>query len=105
MMKKILSLVLCLAMAISVAGCAQPGNSDPEPVTTPDGGNTPATTDEPSATENPEESPYVEDATFRYLYASEISTMNYLETGTTAVFKPAANFVDTLIVFDEYGVV
>lgn len=105
MMKKILSLVLCLAMAISVAGCAQPGNSDPEPVTTPDGGNTPATTDEPSATENPEESPYVEDATFRYLYASEISTMNYLETGTTADFKPAANFVDTLIEYDEYGVV
>ena len=43
--------------------------------------------------------------TFRYLYASEISTMNYLETGTTADFKPAANFVDTLIEYDEYGVV
>ena len=104
-MKKILLFTLCLAMLLSVVGCAVPGSSEPTPpATEPDASAAPSTPDE-TEPENPEESPYVEDATFRYLYASEIGTMNYLKTSTTADFKPAANFVDTLIEYDQYGVV
>ena len=104
-MKRILLFTLCLAMLLSVVGCAVPGSSEPTPpATEPDPSAAPSTPDETDPA-NPEESPYVEDATFRYLYASEIGTMNYLKTGTTADFKPAANFVDTLIEYDQYGVV
>lgn len=41
---------------------------------------------------------------YRELYDMEITTMNYLVTSTHVEFKPAANFVDTLIAYDQYGV-
>lgn len=97
-MKKILAIVLCLVMVLGVVGCQSntPADTD-EPKQTNDN-NTPANTDAPQTSGEPaEESPYVEDATFRYLYPSEISTLNYLATSSTVDFKPASNFVDTLI--------
>ena len=105
-MKKILAIVLCLVMVLGVVGCQSntPADTD-EPKQTNDN-NTPANTDAPQTSGEPaEESPYVEDATFRYLYPSEISTLNYLATSSTIDFKPASNFVDTLIEYDQYGVV
>ena len=105
-MKKILAIVLCLVMVLGVVGCQSntPADTD-EPKQTNDN-NTPANTDAPQTSGEPaEESPYVEDATFRYLYPSEISTLNYLATSSTEDFKPASNFVDTLIEYDQYGVV
>ena len=105
-MKKILAIVLCLVMVLGVVGCQSntPADTD-EPKQTNDN-NTPANTDAPQTSGEPaEESPYVEDATFRYLYPSEISTLNYLATSSTVDFKPASNFVDTLIEYDQYGVV
>ena len=105
-MKKILAIVLCLVMVLGVVGCQSntPATTD-EPKQTNDN-NTPANTDAPQTSGEPaEESPYVEDATFRYLYPSEISTLNYLATSSTVDFKPASNFVDTLIEYDQYGVV
>ncbi|MDD5938611.1 MAG: peptide ABC transporter substrate-binding protein [Clostridiales bacterium] len=41
---------------------------------------------------------------FRELYDVEVTTLNYLYTSTQVEFRPAANFVDTLIAYDEYGV-
>ena len=69
-MKKILVIVLCLVMVLGVVGCQSntPADTD-EPKQTNDN-NTPANTDAPQTSGEPaEESPYVEDATFRYLYA------------------------------------
>lgn len=68
-MKKILAIVLCLVMVLGVVGCQSntPADTD-EPKQTNDN-NTPANTDAPQTSGEPaEESPYVEDATFRYLY-------------------------------------
>lgn len=42
---------------------------------------------------------------FRKLYSSEFTTMNYLTTGTQAEQAVAANCVDGLIEYDKYGVV
>jgi oligopeptide transport system substrate-binding protein len=39
------------------------------------------------------------------VYSGEITTLNYLVTSTTLEFALAANLVDTLIDYDEYGVV
>lgn len=105
-MKKILAIVLCLVMVLGVVGCQSntPADTD-EPKQTNDN-NTPANTDAPQTSSEPAgESLYVEDATFRYLYPSEISTLNYLATSSTVDFKPASNFVDTLIEYDQYGIV
>ena len=41
---------------------------------------------------------------YNTVYSGEITTINYLVTTSTAEFSLAANFVDTLIDFDSYGV-
>lgn len=43
------------------------------------------------------------DSVFRTLYASEITTLNYLYTATTNEFALAANVIDTLVEYDKYG--
>ncbi len=40
---------------------------------------------------------------FSYLYSIEITTMNYLKTSTTVNMKASPNFVDTLVSYDQYG--
>ncbi|MBQ8655037.1 MAG: peptide ABC transporter substrate-binding protein [Clostridia bacterium] len=44
-----------------------------------------------------------EDAAYRTLYSSEISSLNYLTTATTSEFAVAANVIDTLVEYDKYG--
>ncbi|MFI3237278.1 MAG: peptide ABC transporter substrate-binding protein [Lachnospiraceae bacterium] len=44
-----------------------------------------------------------EESVYRTLYSSEISTMNYLTTGTISNQAVAANTVDTLIEYDNTG--
>lgn len=78
MKKRLLALTLAMAMCFGLAACGGSGSG---------GGDT---TDEI--------------VTYRELYESEVTTMNYLYTATTIEFKPAANFVDTLIAYDNYGV-
>ena len=41
--------------------------------------------------------------TYRDLYESEVTTLNYLYTSTTNEFRTSANFIDTLIAYDAYG--
>ena len=47
---------------------------------------------------------YSEDQEYKNTYSGEISTINYLVTSTTSEFGLAANFVDTLVDYDKYGV-
>lgn len=112
MKKKVLILLVCVMIVLNFVGCS--GKSDTTQPNTDSSATTPVV--EPSSTEpvaepasteavvEPVDDKYVEDGTFRYLYSSEISTMNYLKTGVTAEIKSSANFVDTLIEYNEYGI-
>ncbi len=42
-------------------------------------------------------------STYRYLYSGEVTTLNYLVTGNTNEMSEAANFIDCLVEYDEYG--
>ena len=42
--------------------------------------------------------------TYRELYSGEITTLNYLVTGSQNEQAAAANFIDTLVEYDQYGV-
>ncbi|MBP3701201.1 MAG: peptide ABC transporter substrate-binding protein, partial [Lachnospiraceae bacterium] len=81
-------------MAVSMlAGCG--GNSD---TTQADGGN--ETTAAPVVSE---ERTVVEDGVYRVLYSSEVTTLNYLITGSTNEFAIGANVIDTLLEYDNKG--
>ena len=43
------------------------------------------------------------DSVYRTLYTGEITTLNYLYTSTTNEFALAANVIDTLVEYDQYG--
>ena len=85
--KKLLSVMLALAMVLGMAAC---------------GGNT--TTAEPTAAPEASTAPAVaENAVFRKLYASEVTTLNYLITTQENEMTIAANVVDCLVEYDNYG--
>ncbi len=44
-----------------------------------------------------------EEVSYTSLYSSELGTLNYLITTTTAEFAVAANVIDTLVEYDRYG--
>lgn len=76
-MKKFFVLMLVMLMAVSVlAGC---GPKDP-------------------AEEGPEQ-------VYKTVYSSEVTTFNYLITSSTLEFGLAANLVDTLVEYDNLGVI
>ena len=83
MKKKILAVLLSVAMVFGMAAC---------------GNNT-------AGNQNSGENVALEgeDAVYRVLYSSEIGTMNYLTSGTSADQAVAANKVDTLIDYDSNG--
>ena len=92
-MKRLLALLLCVTMLMSVAACGNNNNTSTPGSSTPagDGGSgTPAPAG-PSI--------------YRKLYSSEVTTLNYLFTGTTLEFEPAANVIDTLVEYDKFGTV
>lgn len=69
-------------------------------------GNKPAETPVVEATEAPTEetaSDKAEPVTYRVLYGSEVSTLNYLITGTTWDQEVGANIVDSLVEYDNAG--
>ncbi len=43
------------------------------------------------------------EATYRMLYSSEVTTLNYLTTTTTLEYQIAANVQDCLVDYDQYG--
>ncbi len=89
MKKKILAVMLSASMILGMAGC---GNSK----TPSNDGNTNNTVVENTVVEG-------ENAVYRMLYSSEISTMNYLRSGSEADQIVAANTIDTLIEYDSKG--
>ena len=79
--KRLFVLLLALAMVFSMGAC---GNNEEK---TPEGSD-----------------PVVaEDAVYRYLYASEVTTLNYLITTQENEMTVAANVVDCLVEYDSYG--
>ncbi len=88
--KRLLALLLAAAMTLAMAAC---GGSE-----TPD--QTEAST---AAAPTETAAPVTENAVFRTLYASEVTTLNYLTTGNANEFGIAANLVDCLVEYDSYG--
>ena len=86
-MKKLVCFLLALVMVLSLAAC---------------GGST--ETAEPAASAEASTSPAVaENSVFRKLYASEVTTLNYLITTQENEMTIAANVVDCLVEYDNYG--
>ena len=87
MTKRLIALLLTLAMAVSLAAC---------------GGSSAPAAEAPAAT--PTEAVAVtENAVYRTLYAGEVTTLNYLISGTTNELAIAANVIDCLVEYDSYG--
>ncbi len=83
--RQMFALTLALIMVFALAACG--GNAQPA---------------EPSATQT-EAAPVAENAVYRALYASEVTTLNYLITTQENEMKIAANVVDCLVEYDNLG--
>lgn len=81
--KRLLALGLTLVMALSLAACGQAGS-------------TPSDQPDNSASVS-------EEAVYRTLYASEVTTLNYLTTGQTNNLSICYNVVDCLVEYDSLG--
>lgn len=95
-MKRLIALLLCCAMLFGAVGCG--GNSGA-------GSSTPAGSGSSAADGGGDGAAAAGPSVYRKLYASEVTTLNYLYTGTTLEFEPAANVIDTLVEYNKYGVV
>lgn len=85
--RRILALILAMVMVFALAACG--GNAD-----STESSAAPAVSDAPAVAEN---------AVFRKLYASEVTTLNYLITTQENEMTIAANVVDCLVEYDNYG--
>lgn len=88
-MKRLLALLLAMVMVLAMTACG--GNTDAADSTE---GSTAAAQTAEAVTEN---------AVYKTLYASEVTTLNYLITGQSNELSIAANIVDGLVEYDAYG--
>lgn len=96
-MKRLLSLILVLTLVLTACtGGTNPGQEQPEQPEQPEG---------PSQGEDiTEGGKYAAEQVYKYTYAEEITTLNYLINTTWIDMSVAANLVDTLVQYDKYGV-
>ena len=87
--KRLFALLLAMVMVFSMTAC---GGSTTEE--TASAGTTPAQTTEPAV---------AEDAVYNILYASEVTTLNYLITTQNNEMSVMANVVDCLVEYDNHG--
>ena len=109
-MKKTLALMLALLMLVGLcAGCGNGSNGNKNNEVNNGGTTNNNNSNSNGAGEtNTNVDPYSgiaysENTEYRYLYASEITTMNYLTTSVSQNQKALANFVDTLVEYDSFG--
>lgn len=93
--KRLLALTLALVLALSLAACS----GDAAPSGAPDSGSTPSG----SQTDNNGTPAPAEEAVYRTLYTSELTTLNYLITGQNNEMSVCANVVDCLVEYDSFG--
>lgn len=96
MKKKILIVMLLLVLVISY-GCSKPADKAEEGK----GDKKPAGKVEQK---DDKDSPFAKKQEVNGLYSGELTTLNYLTTASTNEFSVLANFIDTLIDYDKYGV-
>ena len=84
--RQMLALVLAMVMVFALAACG--GNAQPA---------------ETAAPQTEAAAPVAENAVYRALYASEVTTLNYLITTQENEMKIAANVVDCLVEYDNLG--
>lgn len=89
--KRLFALLLVLSLTLALAACG--GKADAPQTTAAAESTTPVQT----------AAPVSEDAVYRTLYASEVTTLNYLITGQNNELSIAANVVDGLVEYDAYG--
>ncbi len=89
-MKKILALLLVLVLMLTACS----------------GGTQPV--DKPNSAGNADKQEdgliYNDKQEYSSVYSNEVTTLNYLTTATTIEYALAANFIDTLVEYDRYGV-
>ncbi|MDO4799983.1 MAG: ABC transporter substrate-binding protein, partial [Bacillota bacterium] len=98
-MRKLLSLILALAMLVSLVSCGGGGNAT-EPATTSGAANNGGTTAPSTSAPEPKKEQVINS-----IYSGEVTTINYLQTASTNEFALACNLVDSLIDYDKYGVI
>lgn len=111
-MKKMLAMLLAVAMIVACfAGCqsnAPVDTNQPADSQQPTDSNQPTdtTTPEPVQPESnvgPDGREFADEQVYRTLYSSEVTTMNYLVSGTTYELVVGANTIDSLVENDPYG--
>lgn len=90
--KRLTAALLTGVLALSLAAC---GGDKPQ------GSGSPAPSQSGSA--EPAGATVVENGTYRTLYASELTTLNYLVTGQTNELQICYNVVDCLVEYDSLG--
>jgi oligopeptide transport system substrate-binding protein len=96
-MKKLLSLLLVLVMILTACS-----NGETQAPQTPETPETPGSAEEqPEGTDGGK---YAEEQVYKYTYAEEITTLNYLINTTWVDMSVAANLIDALAQYDKYGI-
>ena len=88
--KRLLALVLAFVMVLGMTAC---GSSETKETQAAAGEQAPAVT----------EAPVAENTAYRSLYASEVTTLNYLITTQENEMTIAANVIDCLVEYDNLG--
>ncbi|MCR4804885.1 MAG: peptide ABC transporter substrate-binding protein [Clostridia bacterium] len=103
--KRILAVLLALALVLSMAACTSNQPEQPAEPTEPTEPAQPAEPEEPAVElgTGPDGRTYAAEQVYRTLYSSEMTTMNYLVSGTTYELEVGANTIDSLVENDTYG--